>query len=134
MLYPVIIGLAIAQFDFGAEHDTAAAEDLGAGAAAAGAVPAGPTTSIAAEGNAFNVEEIVLAAKKEASLQLVYEDSGVDHNVAIYEDESAATEIFEGDVVTGPGSITYEFAAPPKGEYYFQCDIHPDMNGTVVSE
>ncbi|MDQ4124304.1 MAG: hypothetical protein M3134_01720, partial [Actinomycetota bacterium] len=37
VLYPVIIGIAIAQFDFGGEaahgHDTAAAETAGAGAA-----------------------------------------------------------------------------------------------------
>src|SRR5918998_1571830 len=60
VLYPVIIGLAIAQFDFGSEHDTAVAEGAGAGAAAEGAAGGGPTTAVAAEGLAFDTEEIIL--------------------------------------------------------------------------
>ncbi|HEX2056903.1 MAG TPA: cupredoxin domain-containing protein [Actinomycetota bacterium] len=136
VLYPVIIGLAIAQFDFGGEHGHALAEEAGAGAAAEGAAPAGPTTAIAAEGNAFDLETIVLEAKKQTSLEFDNQDSGIDHNLAIYESEPASEDnvIFDGEVLTGPDAITYEFKAPRKGEYYFQCDIHPDMNGTVTSE
>jgi plastocyanin len=36
--------------------------------------------------------------------------------------------------VTGPASIDYEIPAIPAGEYYFHCDVHPNMNGTVVVE
>ncbi len=134
VLYPVIIGLAIAQFDFGGEagHDTAAAETAGAGAAAEGGAPAGPTGAVSASGLQFDVETIVLEANKPATIEFTNEDSA-PHNIAIYEDDSASKDIFQGDQITA-GSITYEFDAPKPGEYYFQCDVHPDMNGTVTSE
>ncbi|MDQ3953128.1 MAG: cupredoxin domain-containing protein, partial [Actinomycetota bacterium] len=98
--------------------------------------PAGPTEIIVAEGTAFDLEEIVLAAGEQTSLDFDNRDSGIDHNVAIYESDPASEEnvIFDGEVITGPDTITYEFKAPPPGEYYFQCDVHPDMNGTVTSE
>ena len=137
VLYPVIIGFAIAQFDFGSEHDTALAEEAGAGAHAEGeGAPAGggPTTAVAAEGLAFDTEEIVLVAKEQTSIDFENADAGAQHNIAIYEDDSAAGEIFKGELITGPDSITYEFEAPPKGEYYFRCDVHPDMDGSVTSE
>lgn len=136
VLYPVIIGVAIAQFDFGGEahgHDTAAAETSGAGAAAEGGAPAGPTTAVVAEGLAFDVETLVLEAKQQTEIEFENLDSE-PHNIAIYADDSASETIFEGEQISGPDSITYEFKAPKPGEYYFQCDVHPDMNGAVVSE
>ena len=29
-------------------------------------------------------------------------------------------------------TVTIDVSALDAGEYYFQCDIHPDMNGSVV--
>ena len=134
VLYPVIIGIAIAQFDFaaGAGHDTAAAETHGAGAAGEGAAPAGPTTAVVATGLAFDVDTLVLEAKKNTSIEFTNEDSA-PHNIAIYDDESLGETLFQGEQITA-GSTTYEFKAPPAGEYYFQCDVHPDMNGEAISE
>ena len=41
--------------------------------------------------------------------------------------------IVVGEVITGPDATT-QIVVPAldAGTYYFQCDIHPDMNGTVV--
>jgi plastocyanin len=133
VLYPVIIGVAIAQFDaFGSGHHASAAEHEGA-AAGEGAAPAGPTTAIVAEGSKFDIDAMLFEAKQPVTLDLENLDP-VQHNVAIYEDESAAAEIFKGEIIDGGDSITYEFDAPPKGEYFFRCDVHPDMNGTVTVE
>ena len=54
------------------------------------------------------------------------------HNIAIYVGESAGQAVFQGDTITGPDTITYEVPGLPAGEYYFQCDVHPTMNGTLV--
>ncbi len=34
--------------------------------------------------------------------------------------------------MTGPATAEYAVPPLPAGEYYFQCDVHPTMNGTVV--
>ncbi len=126
VLYPVIIGIAIAQIGFGGGSET----EEGHGATEGGG---GATTSVIAQGVAFDLSTLILPAGEEVSIEFDNQDSTV-HNIAIYEDESASKVIFDGLDVQGPGKTTYDFTAPPKGDYYFQCDIHPDMNGTAKSE
>jgi plastocyanin len=64
------------------------------------------------------------------SLELVNEDS-MPHNVAIYRDESATETVFVGELVTGT-TIVYEVPALEPGTYFFRCDMHPDMKGTLI--
>jgi plastocyanin/uncharacterized membrane protein len=59
------------------------------------------------------------------------EDQGVPHNVAVYADDSAAQSLFVGDLVEGATTVTYDVPALQPGEYYFRCDVHPQMNGTL---
>ena len=59
------------------------------------------------------------------------EDDGVGHNVAVYTDDSAEEPLFVGEIVTGPTQVTYEVPALDPGSYYFRCDIHPVMDGTL---
>jgi plastocyanin len=40
-----------------------------------------------------------------------------------------------GEIITGPATINYTFTAPSEpGTYYFQCDVHPSMNGDFIVE
>jgi len=86
---------------------------------------------------AFDTSELTLAAGEEAVIQLNNVDSQ-PHNIAIYEDQAAglafSDPLFQGETIPGGESITYTFDAPKKGNYYFQCDVHPNMNGDVVVE
>jgi plastocyanin len=56
------------------------------------------------------------------------------HNVAVLTEEGG-DEIVRGEVITGPDAEdVVEVPALEPGEYYFLCDVHPDMNGTIVVE
>jgi plastocyanin len=88
---------------------------------------------IVAEGIAFDTNELMLPAGMEASLTLDNRDEAVQHNVAIYTEEGGEP-IFQGELITGPAEQAYTFTIPEPGEYYFQCDVHPQMNGTVVAD
>jgi plastocyanin len=48
---------------------------------------------------------------------------------------SRSEEIFVGEIITGPATTNYTFTAPSEpGTYYFQCDVHPSMNGDFIVE
>ena len=54
------------------------------------------------------------------------------HNVSVLTEEGG-DEIVTGDVVTGPDAEdVVEVPALDPGEYYFFCEIHPDMSGRIV--
>jgi plastocyanin len=54
------------------------------------------------------------------------------HNVAIYTEEGGE-EIAIGEIITGPDATT-QIVVPAldAGTYYFRCDVHPDMEGSIV--
>jgi plastocyanin len=92
----------------------------------------GGAITVTAQNVAFDTDTIELPADKPAEIEFVNDDSSsVTHNLAIYEDDSASKEIFKGQVIPGGDSITYEIPPTPAGTYYFQCDIHPGMNGSA---
>ena len=132
--YPIVIGIVMTQLDLGAEEAHGVGEEAGAHGTAeeAGAGAAG--LNISATSLQFSSDEIVLPAGEESALAFANEDSSsIQHNVAIYEEEGGA-ELFVGDVIPGGQQVTYDVPPLDKGEYYFQCDVHPGMKGTVVVE
>jgi plastocyanin len=127
VLYPVVIGVVIAQTGIGGEEEGAAAETATEQAGAA----AGVTTEVTAEKVTFSTDEITLAVGKETPLKFVNGDS-VQHNIAIYTNKSASKALFTGELIAA-STTTYEIPGLDRGKYYFQCDIHPtNMNGTVT--
>jgi plastocyanin len=82
---------------------------------------------------AFDTPSIELPAGEATAITFANEDAGVQHNIAIYEDDTLAVELFNGELLTGPAEIDYEVPALEAGEFYFLCVVHPTtMNGTVV--
>ncbi len=93
------------------------------------------TTTVTAQGLAFDTSQITLPAGKETTLTFDNQDAGVPHNIAIYPSESQLSPdqaLFQGEVVTGPTKVEYTIPALDPGTYYFNCDVHPTMNGSVV--
>lgn len=127
VLYPVVIGIVIAQLGLG-EAEGTAEQQPPASAPAAG-------NSIAASNSEFNTDTLVLEGGGTTTIEFTNEDT-FDHNVALYENEADGlaqeNPVFQGDLISGT-STTYEFDSPPPGDYYFQCDVHAQsMNGTAT--
>jgi plastocyanin len=90
------------------------------------------TATVTAANIAFDTSTIDLPAGEASTIHFVNEDSGVQHNIAIYPSaDDLANPLFRGEVITGPDEIDYAIDPLEAGEYYFHCDIHPTMSGTV---
>ena len=87
---------------------------------------------ITAENLSFDRDTLSFPADTASTLTFQNNDAGMPHNVAIYTDESASEALFTGDLVTGVDTATYDIPAMPAGSYYFHCDVHPTMHGTVT--
>lgn len=99
-------------------------------ATALAAEPGSPT--ITARDLRFDRTELVVPAARAFTLVFDNED-GAPHNVAIYDDQSAQTTRFVGEIFGGPVSRVYAVPALAPGTYFFRCDVHHDMQGTVVA-
>jgi outer membrane protein assembly factor BamB/plastocyanin len=100
-------------------------------------VPAAVTIiGLVAKNMAFNTTTITVPAGAEITVNFDNQDSGIPHNFAVYQDKTAATQIFKGDITVGPRMITYTFTAPTEpGSYFFRCDVHPNtMTGNLIVE
>jgi plastocyanin len=122
--YPLIVGLVIAQIGIG--------EGEASGSAPAEASAQG-ANSVSAQNVQFDTDSIELTAGEETTLTFVNDDSSAtQHNISIYETEAAEDNLFEGQVIPGGQEVQYDIPPLEKGEFYFQCDVHPSMNGTVT--
>ena len=93
--------------------------------------PGGGGVTVVAQNVAFDTATIKLEPVP-TTITFENRDAGVQHNIAIYSDSTLADELFNGELVTGPATAEYAIPALPPGEHYFQCNVHPTMNGTVV--
>jgi plastocyanin len=92
--------------------------------------------TLVAQDSAFDAEELTVPAGATVQLTLENRDP-IPHNFALYLTDAADESLFVGETFSGPGaSRTYEFTAPSEpGEYFFRCDIHPQlMTGTFIVE
>ncbi len=82
---------------------------------------------------AFDASVIQAPAGAAFTISFTNDDSA-PHNVSVYVEEGG-DRIGEAGATIGEGE-TAETAvdALEPGTYYFQCDVHPEMNGTIVVE
>jgi plastocyanin len=73
---------------------------------------AGPKVTVAAENIAFDTDRIELPPDTPATIVFENRDAGVQHNIAIFRDETLADVLFRGELVTGPGSDHLPDPAP----------------------
>jgi plastocyanin len=87
--------------------------------------------AIAARDLRFSTTE--LAAPAGVPFQIAFDNQeAAPHNVAIYGDASVAEKVFVEEPFGGPRVVTYDVPALAPGRYFFRCDVHPDMKGTLT--
>ncbi len=133
-LYPILIGVVLAQTGFFSEEGhsaTAQAEEPTGGQTGTSGSSA---TSITAQGLAFDTDTIEVTTGESTDYTLVNEDTTV-HNLAIYEgDEASGEALFTSPDVDAGAEESFAIDPLKPGDYYFQCDYHPQMAGTVTSQ
>lgn len=94
------------------------------------AAPAG--NQVTATDNKF--DKTALEAPPATAVSFIFKNTGqVKHNIHFYDKAGGKTlaDGAEGKIIDGGQSETLNFTTPAAGEYYFQCDLHPDqMKGT----
>jgi plastocyanin len=88
------------------------------------------------DSSSFNTDALQAPADEPFAVTFDNRDTGVYHNFALYESEDDAGDtdkaIAASELESGPDTQTVEVPALPPGEYYFQCDLHPNMRGTLT--
>jgi plastocyanin len=87
---------------------------------------------VTAKNLAFDTDEVDLPGGQPTALTFDNEDAGVPHNLSIYTDDSATKVLFQFAPFPGVDSRSFDIPALDPGTYYFRCDVHANMNGTVV--
>ena len=82
---------------------------------------------------AFDASVIQAPAGEAFTIRLTNNDSA-PHNVTVYVAEGGDRIGEEGATINEGETTELAVEALEPGTYYFQCDIHPDMNGSVVVE
>jgi plastocyanin len=108
---------------------TAACSSASAQPAVSGPVdPNGPT--IVAQNNAFSPSTVEVKAGSAFVLHFENKDAA-PHNVAVYKDASASEKVSVGDIISS--SMAHQnVPALAAGTYFFRCDVHHEMTGTIT--
>ncbi len=126
------LGLAVALAACGGGDDSPAASSGGDAGGGTVAVVDG-NVDLSANNLEFDASVIEAPAGEEFTITFTNNESQ-PHNVAV-DMEEGGDEIVTGEVITGPdATTTITVPALEPGEYYFLCDVHPNMNGTIVVE
>jgi plastocyanin len=104
--------------------------------ASAQPLPSGPVDAngptIVAKDMAFSPASVEVKAGANFTLHLDNQESA-PHNVAIYTDSSASQKVSIGEIVSSK-KADQVVPALAAGSYFFRCDVHPSMTGTIVAK
>lgn len=104
-----------------------------ASGSAAPTAPGGVEVRISADKLAFDASQVTVPAGKLVTIVFENKES-VPHNVAVYTDSTVSQPISVGEIFSGPATKTQQVSALAAGSYFFRCDLHPDMTGSLIAE
>ena len=103
-----------------------------------GTAAAGSGLEIEAEDTAFSTDTLDAPAGETFTVEFKNRDDGIGHTFSLYPSQQAAQTdedpIASSELVQGPADRSVSVPALEAGEYYFQCDIHNTMNGTLTAQ
>lgn len=109
------------------------------GPPAATAIPAfeGLVIDIVADGQVFSKTELEVPAGAPFRILLDNQDKDFYHGVAIAQGDTPALAreaelVYKGAIVAGPVIAAYDVPALAPGTYWFFCQPHASMNGTIT--
>lgn len=79
----------------------------------------------------FDVERIE-APPGELTVVLDNQDGGLPHNVRFFEGTDSSGEVVGATPTRNGPAVDTLTLDLDSGEYYFHCDVHPNMAGTLV--
>jgi hypothetical protein len=90
--------------------------------------------TIVAQGIAFLTTCIEVDPDTAFTIHFENKDAGTQHNIEIFNSTDASGDLLmQGDIITGPATADYQVDPLSKGEYFFNCVVHPTMmTGKVV--
>lgn len=104
-------------------------------AAAKPSAPSGPLAdgpTVVAKDMKFQTTSVEVKADTNVTIHFDNQDSA-PHNVAIYTDSGAGTPVSVGQVITS-SKADQVVPALKAGTYFFRCDVHHDMTGSIVAK
>jgi plastocyanin len=96
------------------------------------------TVQVVAQGIAFTPDTscIQVPASKPFTIHFDNRDAATPHNIVIFPSAAdvsdPSTILFRGDLLTGVAETDYSVPALDTGSYFFHCEVHPTMTGSVV--
>jgi plastocyanin len=114
-------------------HPTTMTGTITVSAAAASSTPAAPVGATeVAHSIQFENKSLSLPANQASTITFQNEDPAIQHNIDIFSDQAYSKSVFQGALVTGPATQVYDVPSLAPGTYYFHCDVHISMTGTIT--
>jgi plastocyanin/cytochrome c553 len=116
----------------GAPTASAAPSGAPAGSPAASGGATGTVLALTAASIAFDTTDLTAPAGVAFQIKFTNNDAGIPHNVAIHTGSPTGPIVWQGAIITGVATQTYDVPALPAGTYGFTCVVHPNMTGTLT--
>ena len=92
--------------------------------------PSGDAVSVVAKDVTFTTPAVSAPAGKPFTIAFDNQD-GAPHNIDI--SDASGSHVFKGDIVSDT-QVSYAVPALAAGTYFFRCDVHPDMQGSITTK
>ena len=92
----------------------------------------GTVLELTASDIAFDKTDLAAPAGVPFQIAFTNNDAGIPHDVAIHTGSPTGPIVWQGAIITGVATQTYDVPALAAGTYGFTCVVHPNMTGTLT--